>query len=144
VPPRPAELKLYFLRLQVPQVNDFLTMVVGPGDILSVISLAIQLGQIIEEAYAFSGECQKLGILCRTIQGILEEHKSSIVPTAVSELHRELEDCERYLTSCAKHRLKRNPIWEGAFSRKISKFRDRLDTWIGVTNLSLLVTPRLK
>lgn len=111
------------------------------GDILAVVGLAIQLGQIIEEAFAFSGECQELGKLCKTIQGVLKDHESSLTGLpAISELHGQLEECENYLASCKRNRfLKRNPILESTFRRKIDKYRAWLDSWIGTTNLSILV-----
>ena len=110
------------------------------GEINGAINAAITVGKIISEAIAFSSECRELAARCKVVQIILETNKFSEndLP-GLADLNSRLKKCELYLKSCVERRFIRNPLLEVTFHRRIGKHTARLDAWILLMTLSLVV-----
>ena len=115
------------------------------GEVFSAINAAITVGKIVAEAFAFRSECQNLAARCKVVQTILETHQFSADDVAgLTDLSARLTKVELYLSSCRERRLMRNPLFEVTFHRRIGKHISRLDGWILLTTLSLVVFSQIQ
>ena len=110
------------------------------GEISGAVSLASTVATIISESVDFPSECRELAARCKVVQAILESNNFSERDlSGLQELSSRLKKCELYLKSCKERRFVRNPLFEVTFHRRIRKHVTRLDAWVLLTTLSVVV-----
>src|SRR5271170_1424685 len=113
------------------------------GEISAAVGLASTIATIISESVEFPSACRELAARCKVVQNILETNKfSDNDGPGIVDLNSRLKKCELYLKSCKQRRFVRNPLFEVTFHRRIGKHTSRLDAWVLLTMLSLVVYPR--
>ena len=104
------------------------------GDIIAIAQAAREIITIVDQTFAFSGECQELKQKCEVVKKILE---GSETVEDYPELKNAVERALAYLQECRKRRFVRNPFFEVVFHPRIEKYTRTIESWITIIILSV-------